>query len=371
MKKTVILLITERCNLNCIYCYEHDKSGSSMDFQTAKEIIDREFADLSWNNYEIQLLGGEPLINFELIKQINDYIFNTCKRKNIKIFIITNGTLLNEEKKEWFKYHKQNVICGLSIDGVRDAHNCGRSNSFDDIDIDFFVNTWPTQSCRITIHPCNIGHLTNSVIFLEEKGFTISTAFAQGVNWCDDDYISIFQSELEKLLVYYIKNTNKKIIDLLDVDFRLIATPLKDKNKVYCGAGKELFSYGINGKRYPCHLFTPLVIGKAAEEFEEKTIDNLNYRTDINCIRCIFLAICPTCMGMNFSNRNYVGSRDISMCAFHKLRFQAASKLTFLRKYYNKINSELSIDDFKELAGVARVQHAFGAPISLPKELQF
>ena len=67
--KTLMLILTENCNLNCVYCYEHHKTLDDMPFETAKKAIDAEFHDLDqYEHGEIELFGGEPFLNFELIK---------------------------------------------------------------------------------------------------------------------------------------------------------------------------------------------------------------------------------------------------------------------------------------------------------------
>ena len=73
--KKIMLIITENCNLRCIYCYEKNKNGKSMTFETAKEILDRAYADMDgYESMVIELHGGEPFLNFTLIKKIDEYV---------------------------------------------------------------------------------------------------------------------------------------------------------------------------------------------------------------------------------------------------------------------------------------------------------
>ena len=339
-----------------------------MTFPTAKAILDREFAEEGWDGYEIQLLGGEPLLNFDLIKKMAEYIFEICGRTDVRLFIVTNGTVLTPEMKSWLQARKERIVCGLSIDGIREAHNKSRSNSFDMIDLDFFAKTWPTQVCRMTLHSSNIEHFAQGVIFLTEQGFNVAAAFAQGGTcWVCDEVFTIFQNELIKLREYYIQHPEKKLVDMLDVNFGALAVPMRNRDRRWCGAGGTLSSYDLSGRRYPCHTFAPVSIGKRAEEYVEKTVESLNYRTDEICRDCAFLALCPTCMGMNISDRGEAGKRDRTMCRMHKARFLAASQLAFLRRYANRSDSKLSIDEFRELTGIAKVQRVFGVEITLPE----
>lgn len=364
------MVITEACNLNCVYCFEHAKSCRSMDFETAKKILDRELADTNWDYYEIQLMGGEPLLNFNLIKEIDKYIFEICNRKDVRVFTVTNGTLMDKEKQKWFAERKHRAICGLSIDGIREAHNRSRFNSFDQIPIDYFVKTWPDQDCRMTLHSSNIDNFAEGVEFLESKGFTIQGAFAQGIEWITEDTLHIFERELTKLVKYYLEHPEKKVIDLLNVNFAALAAPIKDKDSQSCGAGKELCSYNIDGKRYPCHSLTPVSTGDSAEMYTDKTAEDFDFHTDPHCIDCVFLPCCSTCLGINLRDRGNAGLRDLSLCELNKARFRAASQLTFLRKYIGK-TGELTAEEFRELAGIARVQASSCTTLDLPKEIAF
>lgn len=72
--RTITLTITEKCNLACIYCYEHNKSSANMSFETAKAILDKELreGEQAENTY-IDFFGGEPFLNFKLMKQVVEY----------------------------------------------------------------------------------------------------------------------------------------------------------------------------------------------------------------------------------------------------------------------------------------------------------
>ena len=68
--KTVTLTLTQSCNLACSYCYEYNKSGNIMSFPIAKDIIDYEIAENpDFDGIEFDMFGGEPFLEFELIKK--------------------------------------------------------------------------------------------------------------------------------------------------------------------------------------------------------------------------------------------------------------------------------------------------------------
>ena len=69
------ICVTHRCNLNCIYCYQKHDNTSRMTFETAKGVIDWIFQNVpeNKNGIEINIIGGEPLLEFDLIKEMVEY----------------------------------------------------------------------------------------------------------------------------------------------------------------------------------------------------------------------------------------------------------------------------------------------------------
>ena len=129
---SVILMITQQCNLRCKYCYETKKSFSKMRKDVLKEVLE--------NTNRIIVTGGEPLTNIEMIEEIYNAIDElniTEKRRNSlrEFTIITNGTLI-EKNIDVIKKHNMNL--GISLDGIREAHNTDRiypngNGTFDDV----------------------------------------------------------------------------------------------------------------------------------------------------------------------------------------------------------------------------------------------
>ncbi|XRP96544.1 radical SAM protein [Methanocaldococcus sp. 16A] len=112
--KYLILKITNRCNLNCIYCYASNKNNKDMDFETAKNAVD--YILKIDDKLKIQFTGGEPLLNFDLIERIISYCTETYSNKYISYAIQTNGTLLSEKIIK--KIKDLEIKIGISIDGL-------------------------------------------------------------------------------------------------------------------------------------------------------------------------------------------------------------------------------------------------------------
>ncbi|MGF0034676.1 Cys-rich peptide radical SAM maturase CcpM [Bariatricus sp. SGI.154] len=127
----MVLQVTQNCNLRCEYCIysgnykTRGHSHKRMSFETAKKAIDF-FIDHSREQNELFLgfYGGEPLLEFELIKKCVDYIENIGDGKRIKYVITTNATLLTDEIIDYFVEHQ--FMITVSVDGPREIHNRSR-----------------------------------------------------------------------------------------------------------------------------------------------------------------------------------------------------------------------------------------------------
>lgn len=259
--KVITITITQNCNLACTYCYEHHKSQNIMSFETAKSIINTELSKLtSEEKIEFDLFGGEPFLEFELIKKITEYICKVKGSKRCQIFATTNGTLIHGEVQEWLKQHSGCFVCGLSLDGTRAMHNINRSNSYDDIDLDFFRTLYPQQDVKMTVSKETLPYLAEGVIELHQKGFLVSCNLAYEIDWSAEENLEILHRELHKLIDYYIQHPDIEPCSMLDMGITNVGTN-GDEALRYCGAGLSMRSYDVDGKVYPCQFFMPLSVG--------------------------------------------------------------------------------------------------------------
>ena len=129
-RRTCMLMVTHACNLNCSYCYEPYKKNDYMDTNLAKEIILREarFVEDSdhFDELEIDFMGGEPLMNFPLIKETVEWLEDGSISVPWVCFASTNGTLLTDEIKDWLRAHKKTVNLGASYDGNSQMQSTNR-----------------------------------------------------------------------------------------------------------------------------------------------------------------------------------------------------------------------------------------------------
>ena len=347
-KKTIMLLITYKCNLHCSYCYEPKLQNFRMTASKARQIIQEQLSllDDSYDSVEIQFMGGEPLLEFSLIKEVSEWLWSLSMGKQLMVlFSPTNGTLLNEEMKSWFYANRNRIQLGLSFDGDRSMQDANRSRSYDSIDLDYFVNTWPEQSVKMTISPETVKSLADGVVFMHRKGFKyISADLAMGPNllWSQSS-LKDYQKELGKLCMFYLDNPELIPFSMLRLN---IASVGSEKNNVTktCSCGEDLVCVDWTGKSYACHLFSPVSIPYDKAERSNKVYDFSNHAQFISdtCQRCVLSKICNRCYGMNYLCTNDVANPSLFHCSAFKIMFAANCRFRLRQAKQN--NDERSIN---------------------------
>ncbi len=126
--KTLILAITDACNLRCKYCFERGvcSKKSVMSKQIAEKSIQYLMEHSPYNSVHVRFFGGEPLLNIKLIKYAVNFgrVLAIKHKKEISFSIVTNGTLITEEIADFFKQNCINVQ--VSIDGCKESHDANR-----------------------------------------------------------------------------------------------------------------------------------------------------------------------------------------------------------------------------------------------------
>lgn len=123
--------LTNKCNLKCKYCHFRDKQNifSSFQFNDIKLILDNIHSYCLLNNISAFKLGivgsGEPLINRSVLFKSVEYV-SKQSYKEIKLYTITNGTLLTKKDMEFFYAYRNVIRLCFSLDGYEEIHNAGR-----------------------------------------------------------------------------------------------------------------------------------------------------------------------------------------------------------------------------------------------------
>lgn len=331
--KSVIMVLTHSCNLNCVYCYEHHKDGRSMDLATAKGIIDKEMASDDGRRLEIEFFGGEPLLEFDKIVEIHDYLSSNEWPKQWITTMTTNGTLAHGAIKDWLRQHQDTVRVALSADGTPRMHDKNRCGSYGQIDFDFFAKT--TSVAKMTVSALTLPSLSQGIIHLHELGFeTVRANLAFGIDWSDSENVGTFASELQKLADYYVANPQLRPSDILNLPIESIDPRAREYTSRHCGAGVELVAYEIDGTAYPCHTFAPVSAGEDVARKARRLVfeDLVSIEAlDEKCRGCLVANVCPNCYGINFSTTGNMYSKDDGYCRMTKMQFLATAYFKYMQ----------------------------------------
>lgn len=324
------LLLSYNCNLACSYCYIDKKCDKIMPFEVAQKAVSGAFESsesFCFHEVEIDFAGAEPLTAFDRLKQVSEWIWSKNWPKPYVLFATTNGTLLNQEMREWFTRYKDRISLGLSFDGDADTQNQNRSESFSAVDLDFFLNTWPNQPVKMTISENTVWNLAQDIISLHKKGFQIMANPANGMKAWSRQSISEFARQLSILIDFYLKNPDIKRVSFLSLDLKAILSSSCRFGNKYCGAGLAYDVIDVDGRSYPCHMFSPLV------QTEERIsgLKNIDFTAREPflcemCSKCILNPICPSCYGLNYKRTGDSARRELSLCRLFTLQVMANCK---------------------------------------------
>ena len=172
--------INNRCNLNCTYCHFQEKKNyiqeDNMDVITILDIITSHIEDNDIDLFKLGFVGnGEPMLDYEKLKQYIAHIGDYLKSGRIAAYTITNGLLVDCEKLEFFKEYNVNV--GFSVDGIsaiHDKYRCGtHERVMENIALYKEVNgKYPSMNC--TVGKEIIDNPEETISFFEQFGNRIT-----------------------------------------------------------------------------------------------------------------------------------------------------------------------------------------------------
>lgn len=343
----VALILNNNCNLGCDYCYANqgnfDKAGDVMDFDIAKKVIEHMFENIKkhkGNKLGITFFGGEPLLQFDLIKKIVEYV-NEVNTYNYHIAYstITNGTLFTDEIIDFLR--KNNFIVTVSLDGTKEAHDKMRKfkdgrGSFDVIaqNVRKYKNQL-TLKGRLTVNDYNT-NIVDSVFQIKDLGID-NIIIGVDSNISDENF-KVFMENYKKLMeIYFNDLKNEKFYCIENITFNLAKIVTRRRISSHCNAGRAYFTISADGKVYDCHRLVGIEEGYVCDancEFTEK-IDCYSHKMDeiikqnvgeriSSCKDCSFKYLCG---GMCYHQAYTVNGK----------RFSKVSKGCLLTTYEMKV----------------------------------
>lgn len=338
LTKAIILLITYDCNLKCSYCYEPQKAHRKMSANAAKRVLMRTIDGLddTYDSVIVQFMGGEPLLHFDLIKEVCEWLWRLDLKVKVRnVHAPTNGTVLTLDMKEWLVRNKDRFTLALSFDGNRLMQNINRTNSASGIDVDFFATVFPDVAIKMTLSPDTIGHFYEGYRYLHEQGFHEigpSLAIGDNIGWTKE-HLNTMRKQLDLLIQYFLDNPDVRRVG----NFALPVWNILDKDSpdLACRVGRDIVCYDCDEKPYPCHIFSPIAMdaGKSALSTE---LDFEAVRMSPSpCISCVLNKVCSRCFGINYRDRGDCMQPSPFDCAQFKIFFFANCKLQLLMAYKN------------------------------------
>lgn len=314
--KTLILEITENCNLNCTYCVFNEKnisernhSNKIMSIDIAIQSINDFYSRTNKNECYLIFYGGEPLLSFNLIREIVDYA-NKLSNFMIKYSLTTNGLLLTQDKLDFFI--KNNFLITVSIDGNKEIHDKQRitnsqNGTFDIIsnnidNLKKYNNAYFTENILINCVITNINDIDDINNYFSKSDFKLNsiriTAVSENeilINKYILDRIMNDSNNFSKLQIVeysYLNDILKKIefrkLDSEAYMGRKLCIPFSNRTYIRTN-GDVQFCEGIdNYKRISANTFNPYLLS-------EIVITEFNSFIEKNCSKCFAYNFCEMC----------------------------------------------------------------------------
>lgn len=293
--KALCLHVAHSCNLSCSYCFasqgRYHGDRALMSFEVGKRAMDFLIENSGTRrNLEVDFFGGEPLMNFDMVKKLVAYCREQEKihNKNFRFTMTTNGVLINDDVIDFCNKECHNVV--LSLDGRKEVNDLmrptrnGHGSSYDIIvpkfqkfaesraGKDYYVRGTFTRNnldfSEDVKHFADLGFEQMSiepVVASPEEPYAIR----------EEDLPKILE-EYDKLAVEYIKRKKEgRGFNFFHFMIDLNQGPCVAKRLSGCGSGTEYLAVTPWGDLYPCHQF----VGQ--EEFLMGNVDTGVTRTDI------------------------------------------------------------------------------------------
>lgn len=272
--KALCLHIAHDCNLACRYCFagegEYQGERSLMSYEVGKKAIDFLVENSgSRRNLEVDFFGGEPLMNFEVVKQIVAYGRSIAeeKGKNFRFTLTTNGILLDEEIIAFANREMDNIV--LSIDGRKQVNDRMRPSkngkgSYDLILPKFKQVAQSRNQERYYVRGTFTHHnldFAEDVLHLADEGFK-QISVEPVVADPKEDY-GIRPEDIEEIIKGYDRLASEMLqreksgngFNFFHFMIDLTGGPCVYKRLSGCGSGTEYLAVTPWGDLYPCHQF--------------------------------------------------------------------------------------------------------------------
>lgn len=349
--KAICLHVAHDCNMDCGYCFagkgEYQGEKGLMSLETGKKALDFLVANSKGRkNLEVDFFGGEPLLNWDVCKELVKYGRSLEKEhnKNFRFTLTTNGLLVDDEVMEFANREMSNVV--LSLDGKREVndkmrHTKNGKGTYDLI-IDKFKKFASSRNqqdyyMRGTYTKYNLD-FADDIIHMADLGF--KELAMEPVVASEEAPYALSQEDLPRLKENYDKLAKEMIkrykedrgFNFYHYSVDLTGGPCISKRISGCGVGTEYLAITPQGEIYPCHQFVGdekylmgnlddgITKGEICDEFE-----GCNVYSHKECKDCFAKLYCSGgCAANAYHTTGSVnGVYDFS-CELHRKRIECA-----------------------------------------------
>jgi len=398
-----IIVVTLNCNYQCTYCqasshYWHQKDDKKfdMDKATAKKVVDVIFHSPN-NALTIEFQGGEPLVNWPVVKYIIDYAEKKNKkaRKDLICTIVSNFSLMTDEIYDYCKKHMVSLC--TSLDGPESIHNFNRpypgGNSYQS------TTHWIKKIKNYEKKQKNIYH-SNALLTVSRKslkypkeiideylkfGFTgihirplsrlgFSSRNYDKIGYSAEEFLDFWKKTMD-----YIISLNKKHVFFYERGTAIILKKIFDQQdpncldlRSPCGAGIGQLLYNYNGKVFTCDEGRMIgddtfVLGNVKKDNYTKLMSSDKLRAvclssvleNLQCDNCVYQPYCGVCPVSNYALYGNLFAPQINTywCKLHKAMFDYVFEKLQDKKIYNIFQSWIGLKPAKNFKNIPANNH--------------
>jgi len=335
-----------------------------MEIGTAQNVVDFMMDSCpSDRRTEFSFFGGEPLLRFDLIKEIVSYIYKKDKKtqRTSSISVTSNGTLLDQSMLDYFR--AENIDLCISIDGPPQVHNLNRvhkngQGSFAEVvgNLKMAINFLDAVQVNAVYGPETINFLPQSVLFFIELGVPVIHLNPNILaNWTESTYPDLSEAYMQIANNYIQSYQQGREIAVNLIDSKLILF-LKGGYAIedMCGMGETEWGFAPSGNIYPCERFIgedndlSLCLGNIQTGLDSTrrcTLLRKKGNHNEECKSCNLKKYCMNWCGC--TNYYLTGHTDLVgpiFCAMEKAGIKAAEHVLVT---LSKLDNELFIDHLK------------------------
>ena len=355
---SISLNVAQECNLGCIYCYGQEGTYGSrglMSTKVGEASVDFLFDKLkNTRDCSVGFFGGEPLLNFQLIKDLVPYAIERAESygKNVHFTITTNGTLLTDKVINFLNDNKIGVV--ISIDGPREIqdHNRPFKNGNGSYDVIYHKvkKLLETRNGKVTARSTAVcdNHYYPVFNHLVDMGFRqVHIEPATGMTFNTESIISDYQKTMKDIIKTVKERRHVLFSNFSDL---MGKTYLTTKRYHGCGAGLRYVGISTKGDVYVCHRFVGVpdfamgTVWDFNPELQEKISENTVDKRTL-CSECWARYYC----GGGCIYEAYFYNRDITKPYANRCDlFRSALKLSIWLYSQLKEEDQTILDDMYE-----------------------